>query len=87
MYLLQENLAKKKGLIKQNKMPELAESSETEKGCGSSLKHAVAEMNGKDQGLAYAGSASQTFQAFPSLPDETLIKLGVHRVKGEHCNR
>ena len=85
-YILQDNLAKKRSLTKQSKMPELAENSETEslKGSGGSLDP-EAELAARDQD--YAAAVSQNYHAFPSLPDDTLKRLGLQRKKGEPYER
>ena len=69
---LQENLAKRKILLKQGKMPELAETSETESlkgGCNGSMEVHQEGETGK------TAEASKGREVFPSISDDMLTKL------------
>ena len=87
--MFQENLAKKRGQMKQVKMPELAETSETEslKGnfSGGSMDSAESETSSDRTQNEHLQPppASQNTGVFPSLPESFLKKLGLHRKKGE----
>ena len=80
---LQENLAKKRSLTKQMKMPELAETSELEASKPLAKPEGATATNHVD----LFDEDSVSARAFPNLPDETLERMGLLRRKGDPLNR